>query len=378
MKQKTRASLQSVGIAAAVLVVLIGSIVGIKADQIKVMTESGENAVQPPETISTFTAQSQRWPVEYQAVGTVEADEGITISAQVPGKVKRIAFSSGAYVKAGDILIEQESVNEKAQLDAAEARLKLAKANLQRLTELKTRNIATQSEVDAAQQQLGSAQGDVDDLTATLQKKLIRAPFDGRLGIRQVDLGTDLQVGTAIVSLQATNRVRVNFPVPQEWLVQMKTGLPVNVIIKELNNSTVSGQITAIGAEINTLTRNAIVQSSLDNSANQLIPGMAVRVVVTLADPIEVLAVPATAVVYAPFGDTLFVVDKADNGDLIARQQFIQLGESRGDFVAVKQGLKAGEQVVSAGAFKLFNKQKVVVGTKPTPEFKTEPNPTDS
>jgi len=356
--------------------VLVVTVVAVKMDQFSVMAAGG-GQVQPPETVSVFVAAEQQWPNTYTAIGTVEADEGIMISAQVPGKVKRITFQSGAEVKAGDVLIEQESINEAAQLNAAQARLKLAKTSYQRIRELKTNKLASQSELDTALQQVESAQGDVDDLNATLQKKLIRAPFDGRVGIRQVDLGTDLQVGTAIVSLQATNRVRVNFPVPQDWLSQMNTGLPVEVSTGGRDNLVVKGLVTAIGTEIHPETRNVTVQSSLDNGSKALVPGMAVTTTVTLSDPHSVLAVPAAAIIYAPYGDTLFVVDEKD-GKLVARQQFIQTGKALGDFIEVTKGLKAGEKVVSAGAFKLFNNQAVVIGTKPTPEFKANPTPTDS
>ncbi|HAT40145.1 MAG TPA: efflux transporter periplasmic adaptor subunit [Rheinheimera sp.] len=363
-------------ISLAVTIAVIGGVVFVKGHQIMVMTSGGPQQM-PPETVSVIEAQTQQWPNTYTAIGTVEADEGIMISAQVPGKVKRITFQSGAEVKAGDVLIEQEAINETAQLSAAQARLKLAKTSYQRVVELKRNKLASQSELDTAQQQVDSAQGEVDDLSATLQKKLIRAPFDGRVGIRQVDLGTDLQVGTAIVSLQATNRVRVNFPVPQDWLAQMNTGLKVDVATGGKVNQVVSGVITAIGAEIHQETRNVIVQSSLDNASKVLVPGMAVTTTVTLSEPNQVLAVPAAAIIYAPYGDTLFVVEEKD-GALTARQQFIQTGRTLGDFVEVTKGLKAGEKVVSAGAFKLFNNQPVVIGTKPTPEFSTTPTPSDS
>ena len=368
--------IKSVGFSFLGLVAIVGILFAVKFDQVKMMIESGENFVPPPETISVFKAEQQSWPNVYVAIGTVEADEGIMISAQVPGKVKRITFQSGAEVKAGDVLIEQEAINETAQLNAAQARLKLAKTSYQRIVELNKNKIASQSEVDSALQQVESSQGDVDDLNATLQKKLIRAPFDGRVGLRQVDLGTDLQVGTEIVSLQATNRVRVNFPVPQDWLNRLTTGLPVEVAAAETK---VNGLVTAIGAEINVTTRNVQVQSSLDNADKKLVPGMAVTTTVTLTEPHAVLAVPATAVVYAPYGDSVFVVDDGKtSSSLIARQQFVQLGKSRGDFVEVLKGLKPGERVVSAGAFKLFNNQAVVISANPTPEFKTEPTPSDS
>jgi membrane fusion protein (multidrug efflux system) len=157
----------------------------------------------------------------------------------------------------------------------------------------------------------------------------------------------------------------------------MSRGLPVQVSTNGSNPTVVSGVITAIGSEISTSTRNVIVQSSLENPDNSLIPGMAVTTTVTLSEPIPVLAIPSTAIIYAPYGDTVFVADETENG-LVARQQFVRLGQSRGDFVEVVDGLKVGERVVSAGAFKLFNKQTLVVSPMPTPEFKSDPKPSDS
>ncbi len=366
-------------IAAASVLVVFVVVAGVKATQVMAMIEAGKNAPTPSETISTFTAEVQQWPNTYTAIGTVEASEGIMITAEVAGKVKEIKFKSGDQVKKGTVILVQEAGNEQAQLNAAEARLRLAKSNHERLVELRKRNTVSQSELDAALQQMESALGDVGDLKATLEKKLVRAPFDGRLGIRQVDLGQDLQVGGEIVSLQATNSVRVNFPVPQFWLVQMNRGLVVDVSVGDGSDATIQGEITAIGAEINTSTRNAIVQSYLNNDKNLLIPGMAVEAKVTLSDPQEVLAVPATAVIYAPFGDTVFVIEPGEKeGTHKARQQFVRLGKARGDFVEIVDGLKAGDVVASAGAFKLMNGQAVTVGTLPVPEYKLDPTPSDS
>jgi len=351
---------------------------GVKVMQFKAMGAANAATPAPTETVSTFDAEVQQWPNTFSAIGTVEASEGITISAEVAGKVKRIDFKSGDLVKKGTVLIEQETVNEQAQLNAAQARLQLAKTNLERLTQLRKLNTVSQSDLDAGIQQKQSAQGDVDDLKATLEKKIVRAPFDGRLGIRLVDLGQDLRVGGEIVSLQATNSVRVNFPVPQFWLVQMSRGLPVEVGVGNGSDQLLKGEITAIGAEINPTTRNALVQTYLNNDKSLLLPGMAVETKVTLSAPQEVLAVPTTAVVFAPFGDTVFVIEADEQGKFHARQQFVRLGRARGDFIEVIDGLKAGEKVASAGAFKLLNGQGVTVSSLPTPEFKQEPNPSDS
>lgn len=370
---------KAIGISVLSLSVIFLALVGIKGTQIFSMVQAGKSFVPPPESIGVYTAETQAWPNTFSAVGTVEADEGINISAEVAGKVQKILFKSGERVKAGTVILTQESGNETAQLSAASARLRLAQANYDRMVQLRKKNTVSQNELDSALQQKESAQGEVDNLQTTLEKKVVKAPFDGRLGIRKVDLGQDLQVGNPIVSLQATNRVRVNFPVPQHWLVQMTKGLPVSVQLGDGSNSIIKGEVTAIGAEIDPVTRNATVQSSLENNSSQLIPGMAVKVEVTLSKPQQVLAVPSTAVIFATFGDTLFVIDKdAEKGTLKARQQFVRLGKSRGDYIEIVDGLKAGEMVASAGAFKLFNGQAVVISNTPAPEFKTEPTPVDN
>lgn len=367
---------KSIGIAAASLLVIFLVLVAIKGSQIFVMVDSGKHQVQPSEAISVFTAENQAWSNTYTAVGTVEADEGIDISAEVAGKVQKILFKSGEQVKAGTVILLQESGNETAQLNAATARLHLMQANYDRMVQLRKNDTVSQNELDLALQQKQSAQGDVDNLRTTLEKKVVKAPFAGRLGIRKVDLGQDLQVGAPIVSLQATNHVRVNFSVPQFWLVQMTKGLPVSVQLGDGSNTIIKGEVTAIGAEINAVTRNALVQSSLDNSKNQFIPGMAVQITVTLANPQQVLVVPVLSVIFAPFGDTLFVIEKDKaTGALKARQQFVRLGRARGDFIEIVDGIKAGDMVASAGAFKLFNGQSVVISKTPVPEFKIEPNP---
>lgn len=372
-------TLKSVLVSLGSLLVVFLILAGVKISGFMAMGAASAATPAQTETVSTFNAELQHWPNTFKAIGTVEASEGITITAEVAGKVKHIAFKSGDLVKKGTVLIEQESTNEQAQLSAAEARLRLAKANLERLTQLRKKNTVSQSDLDAGIQQMQSAQGDVDDLKATLEKKIVRAPFDGRLGIRLANLGEDLRVGGEVVSLQATNTVRVNFPVPQFWLVQMSRGLPVAVNAGNGSDVVLKGEITAIGAEVNSASRNATVQTYLNNDKGLLLPGMAVEVEVTLSEPQEVLAVPSTAVIFAPFGDTVFVIEAGeDKTGLHARQQFVRLGRTRGDFVEVVDGLKVGEKVASAGAFKLLNGQAVTVSSLPTPEFKQEPNPSDS
>lgn len=374
-----KSPVKSIVLALLALLIIIAIIGGIKGGQIGFMVEQGKSFVPPPESISSVPAEIQSWPNSFTATATVEADEGITVVAEVQGKVKRIAFKSGERVKAGDIILEQESGNEEAQLSAANARLRLAQTNYERLEQLKAKNTVSQSELDTARQQKESAQGDMDNLKTTLQKKVVRAPFDGRLGIRQIDLGQDLPAGAPIVSLQATNRVRVNFPVPQHWLVKVTKGLPIAIELGNGSSDILHTQVSAIGAEINPVTRNATVQAALENEKNQLIPGMAVKVEVTLSDPRPVLAVPVTAIIFAPYGDTVYVIEPGEQaGSLKARQQFVRLGASRGDFVEILDGLKAGQKVAAAGGFKLFNGQAVVESPVKPPEFKLDPKPSDT
>lgn len=371
-------NVKSMWIACATLFLIIAFIAGIKMSQLSYMGKAFGSQPAPTETISTFDAVEQAWPETYSAVGTVEASEGIQVSAEVAGKVKEIRFKSGDQVKKGTVLLVQESGNEQGQLSAAEARLRLAKSNYDRLVLLRQNNTVSQSELDMAVQQMESGQGEVDNLKTTLEKKIVRAPFDGRLGIRKVDSGEDLQVGKEIVSLQATNSVRINFPVPQFWLVKMARGLPVDVKLGDGSETLIKGQVTAVGADINTTTRNATVQSYLINDKNLLIPGMAVNVTVILADPKPVLAIPSTSVIYAPFGDTVFVIAANDKNQLVARQQFVRLGKSRGDFVEVIEGINLGERIASAGAFRLINGQAVTVSELPVPEYSTNPKPADN
>ncbi len=370
---------KSIFIALGGLLAILAALAGIKAAQIGVLMDSGAFFAPPPAAVSTVKVEQQQWPNVFRATATVEADEGIVVAAEVQGKVQRIAFKSGQRVKAGEVLLEQESSNERAQLSAATARLNLAQSSYQRSLQLHQQKLVSQSDVESARQQLDSAQGEVDNLRATLQKKVVKAPFDGRLGIRQVDLGQDLLVGTPIVSLQASNRVRINIPVPQAWLLQMEKGLAVHVYLDDAKRTVLHSEVMAISADINTKTRSAMVETSLNNAEQLLIPGMAVTTEIELSEPTKPLVVPSTAIIYASYGDTVFVVDTdPKTGQKIARQQFVQLGKARGDFVEIIKGLNAGEEVVSAGGFKLFTGMPIVVNNSIEQPYSTQPTPADS
>ena len=359
------------------LFVIVLVIAGIKAMQIGYMKDSDASFTQSPETVSVSPVEMQTWPNHLLAVGSLEAWQGLTMAAEVDGRVAKINFESGQEVKAGDILLEQEAGNVNAQLRSAIARLNLAKSNLRRLLALRDKQSVSQSSIDEAAQLLDSAKADKDDLSITLAKTHITAPFDGRLGIRKVYFGQDLTLGTELVTLQSIDQLRVNFRVPQHWFSKIKTGYPV--LVGTPQGIRVEGEIIAIAAEVNAQSRNLHVQAKIDNAQHQLLPGMSIGLRITLPDTEKVLVIPNTAVLYAPYGDTVFVIEKGQQGkpDTV-RQQFVKLGRSQGDFVSVEEGLTPEQEVVSAGAFKLFNGMAVVQGELPEPELSLAPQPTDS
>lgn len=379
--RQPRSLLANLAIGIGIILFITIVLAAIKVTQIRTMISTFANAPEPAATVSAFNVAYQQWPNSYRGVGTVEAQEGITLAAEVAGRVKKIAFKSGDWIEAGAVLIEQELGNEAALLKAAEARLQLASNNYQRIVELRKSKTVSQAQLDEALQQRDSARGEVDNLKITLEKKIVRAPFAGKVGLRQADLGQDLQVGSPIVTLQATNRVRINLSVPQDWLRQMKNGQQVTVFASQDKSQAVKSEITAIAAELNPRSRNALVQTYVDNSQGWFIPGMAVTTEITLSEPETILSIPSTAIIYATFGDTVFVLDKDEDSaqDVYrARQQFVRLGKSKGDFVEVLDGLKEGEKVVSAGAFKLRSDMRVVIGEKAELEYSLEPTPTDN
>ena len=365
------------------LIVVITVLGGIKALQIHEMILHGEQSVPPPLPVNTVVVQKQSWQELLTSVGSLEAVEGVMVTAELTGKVVQIAFEPGKMVRAGDLLVQQDISSEKAQLRGAEAALELARVNVERMKKLLADETIAQSQYDNAAAQFKEARAQVDNIRATIDKKTIRAPFAGRLGIRLVNLGQTLNEGDQIVSLQSLNPIFVNFSLPQQELAQIRLGLKVQVTTDVLPGEIVEGKITAINSQVDSSTRSIGVQGTVANSQEHLRPGMFVKVAVVLPVQNQVLAIPSTAVLYAPYGDSVFVVEEEKsetNGQhgKIVRQQFVRLGEKRGDFVSVVSGLKEGETVVSTGAFKLRNGQAVVVDNTLAPEFQLSPKPEES
>jgi membrane fusion protein (multidrug efflux system) len=363
------------------LLVLVVIIVGIRALQIRKMMTTP--FMMPPDTVTTAQARDDIWAPALKAVGSLAAVEGTTLSNELAGTVTKIAVESGAQVKKGDLLVQLDASAEEAQLASARAGAKLADINLKRAQELRAQNSNSQSDLDSADAQAKQAEASVANLESAVAKKTITAPFDGRIGIRTVNLGQYLPAGTAIVSLQSLDPIYADFSLPQQQLADLAPGLPVQVTSDALPGQIIDGKITAIDPQVDNATRNVEVQATLDNHDEKLRPGMFADVAVELPAKDKVLIIPATAVLATPYGDSVFVVDEAKDPTTgqtgkILRQQFVQLGVTRGDFVSVVSGLKPDETVVTSGVFKLRNKESVIVDNTLAPNAQLAPKPADS
>jgi len=365
------------------LIILVGSLAGIKTLQIRAMIAQGKQFAPPPEVVTAAPVAVDSWETLLTSVGSLESVQGVTVTAEITGKVVDIAFEAGSRVARGDLLVQQDTSAETAQLRSAESAADLARIEFNRSKKLLADKVISQSDYDNARATLTQAMAQADNIRAVIAKKTIRAPFSGRLGIRQVNLGQILKEGEPIVSLQSMDPIFVNFLLPQQQLAQIRTGFTVRVSSDAMPGQVAACRITAISPEVETATRNIQVQATLANPDEQLRAGMYVNVAVVLPAKKEVLVIPATAVLYAPYSDSVFVIEEKKGEDksppgLMVRQQFVRLGEKRGDFIAVTSGLKAGQKVVSTGVFKLRNGQGVVVDNKLAPEFKLAPRPSES
>jgi membrane fusion protein (multidrug efflux system) len=336
----------------------------------------------PPEAVTTVVAEREEWPATLSAIGTIAPVQGVTVSADLPGVVDRIAFDSGRSVKQGDVLVELDTRQEQAQLAAAEAQRDLARLNFERMQGLVIDGAIARADYDRAAAEQKETEARVGEIRATIARKTIRAPFSGILGIRQVNLGQYLSGGEAIVSLQSLDPIYVNFGVPQQDARVVRVGRRVRVTAGEASGAEFVGRVTALDSIVDETTRNVQVQATLANPRGILRPGMFVQAEVVLGESRPVVALPASAISYAPYGDSVFVVtemkDPAGKSYRGVRQQFIKLGSARGDQVAVVSGLNAGDEVVTSGVFKLRNGAAVVVNNKTRPGNNPAPTPEDS
>jgi membrane fusion protein (multidrug efflux system) len=362
-----------------IVVIAVGGGLGlVKALQIRALIAAAPSFVPPPETVATAVAHEEKWPDTLSAIGSVSAAQGVIVAPEIAGTVTEIAFESGATVNKGDLLVKLDTSSEDAQLRAIEAQVQLAKLNADRARQLRADKTVSQSELDQAEATLLENQANADNIRATIAKKTIRAPFAGRLGIRLVNLGEQLDVGKSIVSLQSLTPVYVDFSLPQQDLEKLRTGLKVLVTSDAYPDRKFEGDLTAINPDLNATTRSIQLRASFANADQSLRPGMFVRVQVELPGEEKVLAIPATAVLSAPYGDAVYLIEPQVAGgvtNLVAQQKFIRTGRAFGDFVSVESGLKSGDRVVAAGQFKLHNGDRVLVNNEDIPKPSLSPNP---
>ncbi len=357
---------------------IAGPLFLVKISQFKAM--GAVPMTMPPTTVTATEAAEQGWERILSASGSLMAVQGVTVAAEVPGKIVTLAFEPGAAVKAGELLVQLDTSTEEAQLRAAEATAALAHANLERAKELRESKTNSPAELDAAEAQAKQATAQADSLRAIIAKKTIRAPFAGRLGLRQVNLGQILREGDEIATLQTLDPIYVNFSLPQQQLSNLVPGTAVRVTTDAAPGEVFEGKINAVDPLIDPATRNVRVQATLENRGEALRSGMFARVEVILPGKNQVLAIPVTSVLYAPYGDSVFVIDEKKDESTgqtsrILRQQFVRLGQSRGDFVSVVEGLSAGQTVVTSGVFKLRAGMPVVVDNKLAPNAQLAPKP---
>ena len=362
-------------------IAVAGGLAAVKTLQIKTLIGAAALFAPPPETIATATANAEQWPETIPAVGSVSAAQGVTVAPEIAGSATEIAFESGATVKPGDLLVRLDTASEEAQLRAAEAQAELARLNADRNRKLREDKTVSQAELDVTEATLKQAQANADAIRAIIAKKTIRAPFAGRLGIRLVNLGEQITAGQGIVSLQSLSPMFVDFSLPQQELARVQTGLTVRVLSDSYAGKTFTGAIAAINPDFDTVTRSVRVRAKFENADELLRAGMFVRAEIILPAQQPVLVIPATAVLSAPYGDSVFVVTPtvtAGATNLIAKQKFIRTGRTRGDFVTVETGLNAGDRVVAAGVFKLRNGMSVQENNTLTPKASQNPTPPNS
>jgi membrane fusion protein, multidrug efflux system len=354
---------------------LIAALGFVKFKQIQVAVAQGAAMQPPPDAVTTIVAQHETWPATLNAIGTTAAVQGVTVSADLPGTVERIAFNSGAAVRRGDVLAALDTRQERAQLAAVEAQRELARLNFDRMQGLLNERVISRAEFDRATAEQRETEARVGEIRAAIERKTIRAPFSGILGIRQVNLGQYLAGGDPLVNLQSLDPIHVNFGVPQQEMAAIRTGGEVRLS----SGAGITGRVTAIDSTVDEKTRNIQVQATFANPGGRLRPGMFVQTELVLGASRTVVSLPASAISYAPFGDSVFVVtdmkDPAGKPYRGVRQQFVKVGGARGDQIAIASGVKPGDEVVTSGVFKLRNGAPVQINNKVQPGNNPAPKP---
>jgi len=370
-------------IAIAAVVGLAIFLILIKGLQIFTMISAGKKMTPPPETVTSAIVKEEDWAPMLSAVGSVTAVQGAVVSTELGGMVSEIGFQNGTLAKKGDLLVKLDASQEEALLRSAEAEVELARTDLERTRDLAAKKVVSSSELDAAESKFRRLTAVVDQMRSNIRKKAIVAPFDGQLGIRQVNIGQMINSGQPVVPLQSLDPVFADFALPQQYFSKLSQGLEIRVTTDAMPGRVFTGKLTAVNSMVDVATRNVMVQATLANPDHVLRPGMFAKVEVVLPEKERALVIPGSAISYAPFGDSVFVIEKKKDPKTgkesqEIRQQFVRVGEARGDLVSITNGLKAGETVVGTGVFKLRNGMAVTINNDLAPKPQTNPTPADS
>lgn len=364
----------------AVLVVF-GIVAAIKYYGITTMM-AGMKAMDMRQTVSTAVATSQEWQASESVIGSLRAARGVDIAGEVAGVVEEIHFKSGDEAQAGELLVKLRADDDIARLHSLEATAKLAKITLERDRKQLKAEAVSQATVDNDTANLANYEAQVDEQRALVDKKFIRAPFPGRLGIRNIDLGQYLTAGTAIVTLQQLNPLYLDFTLPQQSLSQVRVKQKIEIRNDTYPNRTFDGQITAINPRVDPATRTLQIRASVPNDDSALLPGMYATASIRVGEPGQYVTVPQTAITYNPYGNTVYLVEKKGKDDkgedkLTALQSFVTVGETRGDQVQILKGVKAGDIIVTSGQLKLQNGAGVIINNDVLPKADANPAPAD-
>ncbi|MCB1124631.1 MAG: efflux RND transporter periplasmic adaptor subunit, partial [Verrucomicrobiae bacterium] len=342
--------------------IIVAVIFGVKAMQIKTLMSGGAYQM-PPVAVTSAKVKSETWKQTLDAVGSLTAVQGVVVSTEIAGKVVQLNFDSGQMVEKGQILVELDTSTEQAQLAAARAEVQLTTVNLERAKKLRESNTVPQAELDSAEANYLSAKARMENIEAVITKMKVAAPFSGRLGIREIDLGQFINTGQAIVSLQSLDPIFVDFTFPQQWISRVAVDMPVEVHVDAFPSKIFKGTISAIDPQVNASTRTINLRATLSNEDGRLLPGMFAEVSVVLPEEDSLRVVPATSVLYNSYGNSVFVIREKD-GKKIVEQQFVHLGEARGDFVSLSEGPAVGSDIVSTGVFKLRNGVPILINNE--------------
>ncbi len=354
----------------------------IKYLQISKAIAQGMSHKPPPDAITTIIIKEQSWQKTLTAVGTLIPEQGIVIKVEEPGRVAKIAFESGQKIEKGEVILALDTAVEEANLSHAEAMEKRTKLALDRALKLFETKSVSKDELDNWQAQNSQALADIRLNRAMIERKVFKAPFSGRLGIRKVNLGEYLAPGMEIVSLQSYDKLYINFSFPQQEVSQINVGQTVNFSVDAYPNKVFEGKVTSVNPEVNETSRNFLVQATIENKAEELRPGMFAQVSVNVGEPFAVIAIPITSINYAPYGDSVYVIEKMNDpqGNEItgAKPQSVELGEKKGDLVRILKGLTAGQEVATSGVFKLHPGSAVFINNSLSPGQSEKPHPQDT